>query len=980
MQRGRLGTATTRHRLALSVLVTGLVLATTGSAPAQTPAGPPAELTNLETDGAASWLGIDNPDPRLSWQLTSQRRGVRQSAYQVLVASAPELLVPDRADVWDSGMVSSSEPWADYRGTGLTSTTRYFWTARAWVEEAGVTAWAPAAWFETAMMDPSDWKAEWITRALQPGEKRQPAECNEDRLIEPAAPEDTDCAPPSPILRTEFEVDGPVAAARLYASGLGYGVYHLNGTRVGDLELSPSFTDYDERVFYVTHDVGDLLREGRNALGVELGRGFYSMTDGDAFVATRFSRAAWHDEPKVRLELHVTYADGSTEVVRSTPAWKAATGPTVYDHLLLGEIYDGARAAQLAGWTEPEYDDSAWSRAAVADAPAGTPTAEDLEPERVTERLRFKTVTEVRPGTFVFDLGQNVAGWTKLRVRGNPGDEVTLIHHEKLNADGSVTPADNMGPQFPASQMQVYRLAGTGGWETYRPQFVYHGFQYVQVTGWPAGSKPTLDDLTAEVVHNDLRRVGEFSASNPLLDRIVRNMSWAIRQNAHAMVTDTPVYEKTGWLTNLEFPSWSWLFDNQRFHRKWSVDMEQAQFHDGGMPYWAPHAWPYENERWPNLDVALFGVPWDLHLYHGDARSLADRYDAMGRYLKWFEGFTEDGLYRRPSPTNGLPNRDDGLGDWARPGNGAGVGQVPVGIFNTVGLGVWADANAWWFHMNEIQAEAAELLGRPAEAKAHRDKADQIRVRFNETFLDRAVGRYRDPSDPAKDYSQHVNAMSLELGLVPADMRQRVADSLAADVVRRGHHLDTGSIGIRFLWPALSRNGHLDTAVRTATQTTYPSYGYWIDELGWTSLGEFWEESSRSRSHHFQGTIVQWFFEGLAGIAPLEPGFERIEFRPEVPAEGLDWVSASSETVRGPVASSWRKADGFLELQLTVPAGSSGVVHVPGRDAGSVTESGQGAAVPADEADGVRLVGVEDDRVVYEVGSGEYVFRVPLGS
>jgi alpha-L-rhamnosidase len=920
-------------------------------------------VLGLETESAERLLGVDVAAPRLSWRLASSRRGVTQRAFQVRVASSPHLLRDGKADVWDSGRRSGGDPWTDYAGRGLSSRTRYWWSVRIWDEDGKPTDWASDTWFETGFLNASEWEAGWISRPTT-GEPIR--DCSDLRPTRVQA-----CPPPNPILRTEFDAAKPVKQARLYASGLGYGVYHLNGQRVGDLQLAPAYTDYDERVFYNTFDVTDSIRRGRNALGAELGRGYYSLSESG--VLFELENATWHDEPKLRLELHLTYADGTTHVVRSGPQWTATTGPTLYDNLFRGETYDGARAAELGHWTSAGYDDGGWQQATTAAAPEGQPLAQTVEPERVVERRRFKSVKEVKPGVFVFDLGEAVSGWAAIRVKGERGARVQLLHGLDRREDGSVPPPanedrppDDPSPSlFPIpEQTDVYRLAGTGKPEYYRPQFVYHGFQFVQVTGWPRG-KPTLDDVTAEVVYADMPLVGDFSSSDGLLNRILDAGRRTFLMSAHGMVTSQPVHEKNGWMGDgqLVAPSWTWLFDAHRMQAKWATDMQDGQSAEGELPEFAPASPTAESRlgipdtngvivfRGPtlNFDMALFEVPRDVHRYYGDTRSLTVHYDAMKSY---------EGYVSRHAVAGFLPpgsNECDGL-CFGPPGMGD--------LNNVVGApyGQWPDGNAWWYEMHRVLAQTGRLLGRDAEAGAFEQQAEAIKEQFNDTFLDRAAGVYRDPTETSGVYSQHVNAMALELGLVPDEVRQRVADSLAADVRARDHHLSTGAVGTRFLWPALSNNGHLQEALLTAQQKTAPGYGYWLDELGQTTFSDDWV-GGRCCNDQFKGSIVQWFFEELAGITPLEPGFATIEFRPEVPVTGLDRAAASNESVRGKVASVWRKARGRLEVEVTVPPTARGLVHVPAASPRAVN-------APKD----ARLIRDDGDRVVYAVGSGTYRF------
>ncbi|MGN6187857.1 MAG: family 78 glycoside hydrolase catalytic domain [Conexibacter sp.] len=930
--------------LALAVLVTALLA---GLARADAAVG-------LETNATATPLGIDTPAPRLGWQLSSTRHGAAQTSYRILVATSATRANPGSADVWDSGRRTGSVPWADYGGPTLSPFTRYWWTVRVWNEQGEASAWAPATWFETAFTSPAQWSASWITR---PVSADATAACEAVRSI--GASRDGQC-PPSPILRDEFTLDRPVASARLYASGLGWAVYHLNGQRVGALQLSPGSTRYDKRLFYTTSDVTSLLRQGANALGVELGRGYYGTLEDGLFTGD-FSHASWHDEPKLRLELRVTFTDGTTRTIASDPSWRATTGPTLYDNLYRGETYDGARAAALAGWTSPGYDDSGWQQATLAAAPQGTAQAIDIDPDETVETLRFRSLSEPQPGVYVLDLGRNISGVTRLRVQGQAGAEVQLLSGSDLNADGTVAPATDLYPiTGNPENLDVYRLAGTGAVETYAPQFTYRGFQYVQVTGWPGATPPTLDDFDALAIRAAVRSTGDFGSSSTLLDRIYGVARDTFLESAHDIPVGDPNSEKAGWTGDGMFvtPSWMWLFDTRRLHAKWVRDMRDSQAPSGELSEIAP------GQQLPNTDIpgagasllflgptpsydaALFEVAWDQYVRYGDLRPLTRSYDAMQRYLAWV------GLLM---PTHFFPFGCNGTGDCAGPG-GIGDQRTP----GPSSRNAWPDNNVWLYRMETIAARTADLLGHAGDALLYRQAAADTRTQFNAAFLDRTAGMYRDPSEAIGDYSQYVNAVALQFGLVPDDMRATVAASLAGAVADAGDHLNTGATGTIFLWPALSDSGHVDEAVRVATQTTFPSYGHWLVEQGSTVLREDWEGG---RPEMFKGSIVNWLFEDLAGIQPLEPGFAKIRFRPAVPTSGLDAAHATYDSVRGTIASSWQRTAGGVRIDVTVPPDASGVVCVPATSAAAVT-------APADAT----FLGLQNGSAAYAVGAGAYTF------
>jgi len=917
-------------------------------------------VTALETDASNHPLGIDNANPRLSWRLTANRRAVMQSAYQVRVASSTDRLQTGKADVWDSGKVTSATPWAHFAGSTLVSQTRYYWTVRVWDEQGAATAWGPVQWFETGLINPSEWSAQWITRPLANGEAQRT-----DCLSAPGQREDAACAPPSPILRTEFDVPKTVASARVYMSALGYGQLYLNGQRVADTELDPALTDYRRRVFYVTHDVSAALRSGRNALGVELGRGFYAWNPAITDIHA-WNQAPWRDEPKLRLELHVRYTDGSNQVIRSAPGWRATTGPTLFDNMHLGETYDGARAAALAGWTAPGFADRAWPSAVEAQAPAGRLMAQDLPPVRESETRRFQSVKRVAPGIWVMDLGQQIAGWVQLQVQGAAGTQVQMLLSEKLTPAGLVVgssaPVEGQnrasGQMLLPSYTQVYRLAGGATSETWQPRFSYTGFQYVQISGWPDPAGPGLDDVVAKVIHADLPRIGQLSGSNPLLGKIVEAGARSIISNAQGVITDEAVYEKAGWSgdASVSAEARNWLFDMRQLDRKWVRDLADTQEDNGALADVAPSAQgDVSQAASPSWDAAIWTVPETHVRFSGDDTQLRELYPVWQRYDQ----------YLSASTSGGIANTTD-YGDWC---------GVPTCNAADILITKPVHGTAFYYMLIKALQRGATRLGQGDEAQAYQARADEVRKAFNAQFFDAATNAYREANQPAGTYKQYPNVIALAADLVPADKVEAVTANLENDLRLRGNHVDLGIMGVRYVFELLTRNGRVQTAYDVATQTTYPSYGHWIETLGLGTFPEDWTGAFRGQSLHMFSSIVGWFFSDLAGIEPTQPGFEQIKFRPEIPREGLDWMQASYETVRGTVASHWRKTAGGFELDVTVPPNSSGLVHFPGTDPQRVVETGQGGSVPADAAAGVRLVGVQGDRVVYRVGSGTYQFR-----
>lgn len=946
-------------------------------------------LARLETNAAERPLGIDDRAPRLSWALAGAQRGVRQTAYRVLVASSEELAREGRADVWDSGRVESKDPWVVYAGPALKSRTRYYWTARAWAAGGVESVWARPEWFETALFDAGEWKGFWIAGPERKGSLTEAEGRADDEVIRGAG---EFCRPvgwlvgvwtaasiknnqgecrelrPAPLLRKSFRVSKPVARARVYSSGLAYNSLTVNGRAASDSVLDPGFTDYSRTVLYTTQDVTALVRQGENVIASELGSGHYD--DATRTWDWNWERAEWRARPRLRLDLYLTYADGTEQVLSTDGSWKVSTvGPTRYDSLYLGETYDARR--EVAGWDEPGFDDAGWDEARVVDGPAGVPRAQTQEPIRVVDARPPGRRTEPKPGVFVYDTGQNLTGWAEVKVKAPAGRAVEIFYSEKLDADGRASTAGN---DLVFGQLQTdYYVAKGEGEEVWAPRFSYKGFQYVQLSGPKGEPLPPDVTVTVERVHQvrtGLARTSDFESTNGTLNRIHGNTAWAIQNNMHGVITDTPVYEKNAWTgdASLTAGTASLLFDTERLYRKMFQDMLDAQTAQGEVSLLAP-----SNDNYgyvgkpvyfkaanccgatPAWDAFWFVIPWESWMRYGDRRALEQTYPAMRKYLdEWVPRWTDkDGDGFAYTLTSGL-------GDWVPP---EGVPTINA-----------LTSSAYYAHLTRIAADAARALDKREDAARYEELFKKIRADFNARFLGPG-GFYREKdTDP---FVQSAQIFPLAFGLVPEDKREVVANRLADDIMKnRGGHAYVGVLGARYVLPVLTETGHHDAAYAVAAQTTEPSWGYWTDVAKFTALGEHWPATTRSRDHHFFGAVVQWFYEDLAGIRPLEPGFRVIEFRPEIPSKGLDGVSASYESVRGRVAASWKRTAEGLELDVTVPPNATGRVHVPAPSPQAVSESGAGQAVPADKADSVKLVGAEGGRVVYEVGSGRYHFVV----
>lgn len=754
---------------------------------------------------------------------------------------------------------------------------------------------------------------------------------------------------PARMLRKEFAVDKKVRRATVYFSGQGISELYLNGAKVGDAVLSPGLTDYDKHVLYVTYDVTRQIAQGKNALGVMLGNGRYYAPRAQVPTGTRD-----FGYPKLILQLDVEYDDGSRLAVASDESWKLTSkGPIRANNEYDGEEYDAR--LEPAGWDRPGFDDSKWEAAHIVGAPAGRLAAQVAEPLRVTETVKPVSVKQLRPGVYIFDMGQNLVGWCRLKVSGPAGTQVTLRHAETLDADGSLYLANLRS----AKATDIYTLKG-GAPEVWEPRFTYHGFRYVELTGFPG--TPTAASLEARVVHDDMERAGDFTSSNQLLNSIHRNMFWGIRGNYRSIPTDCPQRdERQGWLGDRGqvSRSESYMFDVAAFYSKWMTDLEDSQRPSGSIPDVSPNFWSTYNDdlTWPGTIVFVHGMLYDQY---ADKRVLGRGYDAMKRWLDYEKTFVKDGLISK-----------DQYADWCVPPENPKLihSQDPARVTDKTLI-----ATSYYYELLRQLSRYARILDKPADAA----EFDRLSAAVKDTFQRRF---FKLESSMYDNGTQTSSVLPLYFGMVPEDFRSAVVQTLVRNIQQKSDgHVGTGLVGAQWLMRTLSDNGQVDLAYKIATQKTYPGWGYMVD-MGATTIWELWngntaDPAMNSGNHVMQiGDLAVWMYEYLAGIRadPENPGFRHAIIRP-YPAGDLTFVKATHKTMYGALNSSWKREKGIFTLDLTVPANTTATVWVPAKDAAAVTESAKKAA----NAKGVKFVRSEAGAAVFEVGSGIYSFKSSL--
>jgi alpha-L-rhamnosidase len=902
---------------------------------------------DLRCEDLADPLGIDMTEPRLSWRYAPDAgvaRGTRQTAYRIVAASRPDGLDEEVPDRWDSGRVASDATRGiAYEGVPLTARDRVWWAVMVWDEADRPSAWSSPGRWSMGLLSATDWTAAWIGRD------------------EPVRALDV----PARMLRREFDLPGDVRSATLYVSGLGFHEVAVNGQPVGDHRFDPALTNYNRRVFYVTHDVTDLLAGGRNAIGVVLGNGRY--------VAPRFVAAGeprprgpnpedWFEPytatdfgyPKLLLQLEIETEDGDRQVIASGVDWRLTTdGPIRADNEYDGEVHDARRRPD--GWDRAGFDDDAWERPALVDPPPGVMEAQMLEPIRVLEEIEPVSVTSVTPGRWLVDVGVVIYGVSRIVVRGPRGATVTLRSAYNLWPDGRVRTEDNRT----GLTTDVYVLAGDG-LERWEPTFRGQGFRFVEVVADPAVE---LVDIHALLLGTDCRPVGTFACSDPLLVRIWENIRRGHRNFKRSVPMEPDRDERQGWLGDpaKDAESDGYNFDVAAFYRKWLDDILLEQRPDGDLPEVAPAFWEaYHGDLvWPSVVTIL---PEWLYDFYGDRRALERAYPAIVRWLAFVERSARaDGTYDRCQ-----------YGDWCDTSTIGLAGERPVGSTPRPLI-----ATAYHANNLRIAARFAAILGYDGAAERYARRAAEVREAFNRVFFAPETATYGSGS-------QTSFVLPLAFDLVPDDARGRVIERLAdAIVTGSGGHLSVGLIGMQWLMQTLSRVGLADLALHIATRCTRPGWGYMV-EHGATTIWERWDSDTQGPGMNsaalliLAGNLGSWFYQTVAGIEldPVEPGWRRALLRPRLIGE-LASASAAIETVGGRYASDWRRHDdATFEWTVTVPPNAGATAWLPTADAAAATEGGASLAT----SDGVRIVGIGDGTVRLELSPGTYRFAAPLAT
>jgi alpha-L-rhamnosidase len=900
----------------------------------------------LKTEYLTNPLGIDVQNPRFSWLLKSESRGVMQRAYRVIVATDKDLVSRGIGDMWDSGKILSRETTnIEYAGKSLLSRTSYWWRVFCSHNSDLLDSFSEIAIFETALFHQSDFVNQWII---------------------------TDETKAASILRREFSLKGDISQARAYICGLGYYEMYFNGQKVGDHVLDPNWTDFDNRVLqnliyphedksgkralYVTYDITSLLKLGVNAVGIMLGNGWYNQCEKD--VEGQMS----YGKPRLWLQIHMRYEDGTEEILGSDNTWKCSKGPITYNNIYFGEIYD-ARLEQM-GWNLDGFDDSRWDMVSEVQKVSGVLKAQLSPADKVISVIKPVVISERKKGIQIYDLGRNISGWARIRVLGSSGQRVVMRFAEELDTEGGLdfTSADiGSGQQI---QQDIYILSGKGP-ETYEPHFTWHGFRYVEVT---VEDGITMESLMGVVVHSDVKNAGNFSCSNNLFNRIFEIYRWSQLGNLHGGVpSDCPHRERLGYTGDAQITAQSAIFsfDMAAFYTKWIEDISGAQNPESG---YVPHTVPFYGGGggpggWGSAAVLM---PWYMFLYYKDKRILEKNYKMM---LNWMEYMS------RHSDADGIIISEElgswCLGEWIVPRQFENIDEtrddfnidVPAKLVNTF----------FYLLSASYMKSIAELLGDCKASEHFEALHNTLKKAMHKRFYNEKTGSYATGV-------QGSDVFPLAADCVPEENKGRVLANLVQNImVKNNGHLDTGIFGTFYMLEVLTENGEAETAYTIMNQSSYPGYGYMLSQ-GATTLWEEWEKEHGSHNHPMFGSIVAWMFKYVSGLQPDKdrPGFQNIILRPGLFSE-IDYAEASYESILGHIAIRWERQGTKMAIWIDIPCNCSADLYLPIKELDKVVEGGipvfhNGSLL--DKHLGILEASLAEEGVKVSVKSGRYHFEI----
>ena len=872
-------------------------------------------------------LGIDTKTPEFSWTLISSQRNANQSAYEIIVSDNIRDIRAERGNTWSTGKVNSAANLqVRYDGKALKPFTRYFWRLRVTDSTGYQSSWSAVNWFETAMLEQGDWQGEWIGNGSK----------------QPSREEDYYKDDPMPLFRKDFRTRGNIASARLYITGAGYYEAYLNGMKIGDQVLAPGWTAYGKEIQYQVFDITEMLERGSNAMGVMLGNGWWNPLPFKLFGRWDIRDYQQTGRPAMLAEIHIRYSDGRREKIVTDDSWKTHPGPVMRNNVYLGEHYDAGK--EIEGWSSRNFFSTNWVQASRAGGPEGKLTAQLQAPVKITTVIHPESIKEIGKDTFIVDMGVNFAGVARIKVKGPAGTRISMRYGELLFEDGSVnlltTAATQIkkgaikgGPGAPetAWQQDTYTLKGKGV-EKWSPRFTFHGFRYIEITGWPG--RPSIEDIEGLRMNADLTATGEFNSSNDMFNTLFEVIDRTFKSNIFSVQSDCPGREKLGYGADIVVTAESFMYnyDMSSFYRKTVNDYANDQQDDGGITETAPFVGiadrGYGGASGPlGWQLAFPFLQKKLYEFYGDKSIVEKNYEGVKKQLDFLQSKAVDGLFHWDiSDHEAIDPRPEAF-----------------------------TAACFYLHHASLAEEFAEIMDRKEDAEKY--------GRLKEGISNAIQRKYHVPSTGRFDNStQSAQVFALWYGL--ASDEEGVMKVLLEEFRRHNWHVSSGIFGVKMMFDVLRLLDSNSVAYRIANQRDFPGWGFMLDNDA-TTLWETWKHPGTvySANHPMFGSINEWFFRSLLGINAAEPGFKKIIIKPQ-PAGDLRWAKGSYQSVMGNISSSWKIQDIGFSLDISVPPNTSAEIWVKAGDDRLVKEGGK---VPGN-------VIYKNGYAVVQVGSGNYSF------
>ncbi len=886
------------------------------------------QVTNLVCEYHTNPIGIGVTVPRLSWQISSSQNNVLQTAYEIRVAKSESDVAKGKNLLWSTGKTNSDESIdVHYGGSPLESGQRVYWQVRIWDNKGKATDWSAPAFWEMGLLQPDLWTASWMGMDDITTEKK---------------------SHPSQYYRKEFATRKGIESARVYVTSLGLYELHLNGQKVGNDLFTPGYTSYHKRLQYQTYDVTNLL-QAQNTLGAIVGDGWYRGN-----IGWKGDYAYYGNQLALLVQLHVKYDDGTSETIVSNRDWKASYGPILESDIYNGEKYDAR--LEMNGWASNDFDDSKWTTVEILDQPKDNLVAPQGPPVRAIEEIAPIKLITTPKGEKVLDLGQNIVGWVRMKVKGQKGDQVIIQYAEVLDKEGNFYTTNLRA----AEATDIYTLKG-GEEEVFEPHFTFHGFRFVKLEGYP--DTLGLDDITGVVIHSKIAPTGTFTCSDSMINQLQSNIQWGQRDNFLDIPTDCPQRdERAGWTGDAQVFSMTAAFNYNvaAFYTKWLKDLAADQLGNGLVPHVIPDILKGEGGATGWADAAVI-IPWTVYQSYGDKRILQEQYASMKGWVDYMaENAGEDYLWNDPNHWH--------WGDWLAYNSNAPDYNGSVTEKDLI-------ATAYAYYSTTLLSKIAAIIGRKENEKTYQKLADNIKKAF--------IQEYITPNGRLVSHTQTAYALALSFDLVPQKLVGKAAAYFAQDV-EKFRHLTTGFLGTPLLCSTLSKIGRNDLAYKLLNRREYPSWLYPVMQ-GATTIWERWDtqkpdgtiiEGMNSFNHYAYGAVGEWLYTEVGGlhIDPEKPGYKHIVFHPH-PGGGLTSATTEFKSMYGKITSAWKLTGDDFTYEVIVPANTTATVTLPEATANGLSLNGKPIKSELKET-----LQQDDNGVTLSLGSGTYRFRYPAGA